>query len=154
MTDRPTAAVSITAHEHDTQPRHHPDDYDLGDRNPTDDIFVAERPWGTFHQFVSNEQVTVKIITVRPGHRLSLQKHDHRGEMWQVLDVPIDITVDDREWTAHPGETVWVPRGAIHRMGNSGESPGRLLEVAFGHFDESDIERLQDDYARCDDTDR
>ncbi|MEP7333855.1 MAG: phosphomannose isomerase type II C-terminal cupin domain, partial [Terracoccus sp.] len=96
----------------------------------------------------SNEQVTVKIITVQPGHRLSLQKHDHRGEMWQVLDVPIDIIVDDRAWQARPGETVWVPRGATHRMGNSGSRPGRLLEVAFGFFDESDIERLSDDYAR------
>ena len=127
---------------------HTPDDYVLGDRDPTDDIFVAERPWGTFQQFVSNEQVTVKIITVEPSHRLSLQRHNHRGEMWQVLDVPIDITVDDQTWTAEVGETVWVPRGSTHRMGNSGSQPGRLLEVAFGHFDEGDIERLQDDYAR------
>jgi mannose-1-phosphate guanylyltransferase/mannose-6-phosphate isomerase len=134
----------------DPQPPAHPtpDDYVLGDRDPTDDIFVAERPWGTFQQFVSNEQVTVKIITVQPGHRLSLQRHSHRGEMWQVLAVPIDIMVDDRTWTAEAGETVWVPRGSTHRMGNSGSQPGRLLEVAFGHFDEGDIERLQDDYAR------
>ena len=140
----------VAAHDHDAElaPAHSPYDYDLGDRNPTEDIFTAERPWGHFQQFVSNEQVTVKIITVQPGHRLSLQKHDHRGEMWQVLDVPIQVTVDDRSWLAQPGETVWVPRGATHRMGNSGEQPGRLLEVAFGLFDESDIERLQDDYVR------
>lgn len=127
---------------------HAQDEYDQGDRNPTEDIFVIERPWGQFQQFVSNETVTVKIITVQPGHRLSLQRHQHRGEMWQVLDVPIDITVDDRQWTAGAGDTVWVPHGAIHRMGNSGTEPGRLLEVGFGHFDESDIERLEDDYAR------
>lgn len=135
-------------HPFDTTPAHTPNDYDLGNRNPTDDIFSVERPWGNFRQFVSNEQVTVKIITVAPGHRLSLQRHEHRGEMWQVLDVPIDVTVDDRTWSAEVGETVWVPRGAVHRMGNSGSAPGRLLEVGFGHFDESDIERLQDDYAR------
>lgn len=138
----------VETHDHDLTPSHSPFDYDLGDRNPTSDIFVAERPWGLFQQFVSNEQVTVKIITVHPGHRLSLQRHDHRGEMWQVLDVPIDITVDDRTWTAGRGEIVWVPRGATHRMGNSGDEPGRLLEVAFGLFDESDIERLHDDYIR------
>ena len=127
---------------------HAQDEYDQGDRNPTEDIFVIERPWGQFQQFVSNETVTVKIITVQPGHRLSLQRHQHRGEMWQILDVPIDITVDDRQWTAGPGDTVWVPHGAIHRMGNSGTEPGRLLEVGFGHFDEGDIERLEDDYPR------
>ena len=127
---------------------HTQSEYDQGDRNPTVDIFVVERPWGQFQQFVSNEQVTVKIITIQPGHRLSLQKHQHRGEMWQILDVPIDVTVGDKQWSAQPGEMVWVPCGATHRMGNSGREPGRLLEVAFGHFDESDIERLEDDYAR------
>jgi mannose-6-phosphate isomerase len=127
---------------------HRQDEYDPRDRNPTADIFVEERPWGDFRQFASNETVTVKIITVKPGHRLSLQRHEHRGEMWQVLDVPIDITVGERQWSAKPGEIVWVPRGGVHRMGNSGNQPGRVLEVAFGHFDESDIERLQDDYTR------
>ena len=154
MSDQqPAAAVvdhELDAHQHAARlvAASHRDEYDLGNRNPTEDIFVAERPWGEFQQFVSNEQVTVKIITVQPGHRLSLQRHDHRGEMWQVLDVPIDVTVGDRTWSAQPGETVWVPRNSIHRMGNSGEHPGRLLEVGFGHFDESDIERLEDDYVR------
>ncbi|MGV1007128.1 MAG: phosphomannose isomerase type II C-terminal cupin domain [Dermatophilaceae bacterium] len=140
MIERPEAPV-----------QHHREEYDLeGDRNPSLDVFTVHRPWGQFEQFVSNETVTVKIITVEPGHRLSLQRHMHRGEMWQVLDVPIDITVDERQWTAKPGETVWVPHGAIHRMGNSGTAAGRLLEVGFGYFDETDIERLEDDYARHD----
>ena len=131
-------------------PTHVQDEYDGqgGSRDPVGDIFVVSRPWGQFQQFVSNETVTVKVITVDPGHRLSLQWHTHRGEMWQILDVPIDVIVADREWTAQPGEVVWVPRGAVHRMANRGTAPGRLLEVAFGHFDEGDIERLDDDYAR------
>ena len=117
-------------------------------RNRCDDVFVAERPWGQFQQFVSNEPVTVKIITVQPGHRLSLQRHEDRDEMWQVLDVAIDIEVNDQRWTAAPGDRVWVPRGSVHRMTNNGSEPGRLLEIAFGAFDEADIERLHDDYAR------
>lgn len=114
----------------------------------TEDAFVVERPWGQFQQFVANEAVTVKIITVQPGHRLSLQKHRHRDEMWQVIDGPIDIQLDERSWAAGVGERVWVPQGCVHRMGNSGTQPGRLLEIAFGQFDEADIERLHDDYAR------
>ena len=127
---------------------HTQSEYDQGDRNPTVDIFVVERPWGQFQQFVSNETVTVKIITVEPGHRLSLQTHDHRGEFWQVLDVPIEVTVGERTWTAQPGEAVWVPCHAVHRMANQGQQSGRLLEIAYGEFDESDIVRLEDDYAR------
>lgn len=116
--------------------------------DPREDIFTVDRPWGSFQQFVENRQVTVKIITVEPGHRLSLQTHDHRGELWQILDVPIVVTVGDRTWSANPGEAVWVPSNTVHRMANQGDRAGRLLEIAFGDFDEADIVRLEDDYAR------
>ena len=119
-----------------------------GPHSRTSDIFVAHRPWGQFQQFVENEPVTVKIITVQPGHRLSLQTHRHRDEMWQVLDAPIHVQVGDREWDARVGEQVWVPAGSRHRIANHGDGPGRLLEIAFGDFDEADIERHEDDYAR------
>ncbi len=121
---------------------------DLIPSDPVAGIFTVHRPWGNFQQFIENSPATVKIITVQPGHRLSLQRHSHRGEFWQVLDGPIEITVDERSWTAIAGEQIWVPQGATHRMANLGDQPGRLLEIAFGHFDESDIERLQDDYQR------
>lgn len=111
-------------------------------------VFVAERPWGQFEQFVANQRVTVKIITVQPGHRLSLQRHRHRAEMWQALDVPMTVTVDDRSWTLEPGERLVVPAGSLHRLGNDSDRPGRVLEIAFGEFDEADIERLEDDYTR------
>lgn len=115
----------------------------------TQDVFVVERPWGRFQQFTTNEPVTVKIITVEPGCRLSLQTHGHRAEMWQVLDGSADVQVDDRSWVAGPGDRVWVGPGAVHRLGNSTDRPARILELAFGPFDEADIIRLQDDYARC-----
>ena len=109
---------------------------------------TSERPWGSFERLTHNETSTVKVIVVEPGNRLSLQRHQHRSELWQILDGPVDIEVDDRTWAAQVGEQVWVPQGATHRMGNSGTSSARVLEVAFGDFDEDDIERLADDYAR------
>ena len=127
---------------------HTQSEYDQGDRNPTVDIFVVERPWGQFQQFVSNETVTVKIITVEPGHRLSLQKHEHRGEMWQILDVPIDITVGERRGWPSRARRSGCPGARPTGWATAAREPGRLLEVAFGHFDEADIERLEDDYAR------
>jgi len=124
-------------------------DGDIDDiRDPREGIFTVERPWGSFQQFVANQPVTVKVITVQPGHRLSLQTHSRRGEFWQVLDVPIEVTVGERTWGAEVGESVWVPCGALHRMANKSDRPGRLLEIAFGDFDEADIVRLEDDYAR------
>lgn len=118
--------------------------------DPRERVFTADRPWGGFQQLVHNERVTVKVITVQPGHRLSLQRHAHRGEMWLVLDHAMHVEIDDREWDAAPGEYVWVPDGATHRLSNRLDTPCRILEVAFGDFDEADIERLHDDYARHD----
>lgn len=118
------------------------------DASGTEDVRTVERPWGHFRQFVANEPVTVKTITVRPGHRLSLQRHDRRGELWQILDGPMDVVVGDRAWLAQPNELVWIPQGCAHRIGNPGDEPGRVLEIAFGAFEEEDIERLEDDYDR------
>ncbi|MGO4340510.1 phosphomannose isomerase type II C-terminal cupin domain [Pedococcus sp. 2YAF34] len=116
--------------------------------NALDAVFVSHRPWGHFRQFVQNERVTVKVIAVEPGQRLSRQRHSHRSEMWHILDTAIDVEVEGRAWVAQPGEQIWVAQGSIHRMGNSGTKAGRVLEIAFGEFDEADIERLEDDYAR------
>ncbi|MGB3186552.1 MAG: phosphomannose isomerase type II C-terminal cupin domain [Ornithinimicrobium sp.] len=118
------------------------------EENPIDAVTTTSCPWGSYRRYVANEPVTVKVITVQPGHRLSLQRHQQRGEMWQILDGPMDVVVDDRRWQAAPSELVWVPPGSLHRVSNPGSVPGRLLEIAFGEFAEDDIERLQDDYRR------
>lgn len=116
--------------------------------DPTSGVFTQIRPWGQFQQFVSNQEVTVKIITIQPGHRLSLQKHNHRGEFWHVIDGPVDVEVGDDKYSAMDGEDVWVPLHSTHRIGNSSEHVVRILEIALGQFDETDIERYEDDYAR------
>lgn len=108
----------------------------------------SERPWGHFDQFATNESVTVKIITVEPGHRLSLQRHHLRSELWRIIDGPVDVEISGVLRSLTAGDQVWIPRMAMHRMGNSSTHAVRVLEVAFGHFDETDIERFDDDYER------
>lgn len=118
--------------------------------HPLDEVFVVTRPWGSFEQFLTNAPASVKIITVAPSQRLSLQRHRDRDELWQVIDGPVTTEVDGMTSIVTRGERVWVPRGAVHRMGNPGAVEVRVLELAFGHFDEDDIERLADDYSRVD----
>jgi mannose-6-phosphate isomerase len=116
--------------------------------HPMDDVFSVDRPWGSFEQFLCNAPASVKVITIGGHQRLSLQRHQERDELWQVLDGPVQVEVDGRRSTVTVGQRVWVPRRSMHRMGNAGESSVRVLELAFGHFDEEDIERFEDDYAR------
>ena len=53
---------------HQPLSRHTPDDYVLGDRDPTDDIFVAERPWGAFQQFVYFSGTLIALQFTNSGH--------------------------------------------------------------------------------------
>ncbi len=116
--------------------------------DPRVDVLVDERPWGGFEQLCINEPCTVKIIWFEPGHRLSLQRHEQRDELWTVLDAELTVEIGEDAWSAQVGEKVWIPRGTLHRASNPGPAAARILEVAFGHFEECDIERLADDYSR------
>lgn len=113
-----------------------------------DAVIHVDRPWGSFDQFVSNSVSTVKVISVEPHQRLSLQKHKMRDELWRVLDGPVEVTVGDRTWQVTHDSLVWIPRGTVHRLANPSSQLVRILEIAFGTFDEDDIERIQDDYQR------
>lgn len=113
-----------------------------------DRIVLDERPWGRFERFSLNEPTTVKIITVDAAGILSLQRHVRRDELWSVLDGHLTVRVGDTEVAASAGDRFFIPRGVVHRVSAPTESGGRILEVAFGHFDETDIERLEDQYGR------
>lgn len=106
------------------------------------------RPWGNFERFTLNESTTVKIITVSPDAALSLQTHEHRDEFWRVLSGSGIIRLGEVDYDAAPGETYYFRRGTTHRV-TGGPEGMAFLEIAFGHFDESDITRLDDRYGRA-----
>lgn len=108
---------------------------------------VDRRPWGSFRQYTANEASTVKIIEVEPHAALSLQRHRERDEFWVVLDDGLFVEIDGTSVRASAGDEFFVPRGAAHRV-CGGPTPARFLEICFGHFDEDDIERLDDRYGR------
>lgn len=112
-----------------------------------DRIVQDDRPWGNFRQFTHNQTTTVKILTVEAGQTLSLQDHAHRDELWVVLDQGLRIELDDRVIEPEPGDEIVIVRGAKHRLSSAG-ARGRVLEIAFGTFDEDDIRRHDDRYGR------
>jgi mannose-6-phosphate isomerase len=120
---------------------------DLPHDDPRASIVEDERPWGRFRRYTLDEPTTVKLITVEAGQELSLQRHQHRDELWVVLDAGLRVLVGERTHVAATGEEFFIPRGTVHRV-TGGDRPARFLEVAFGSFDEDDIERLEDRYGR------
>lgn len=114
------------------------------------DAVEEHRPWGYYRVLADEADHKVKRIVVRPGHRLSLQRHRQREEHWYVLAGEAIVTVEDREIVVHDGEAIDIPRGARHRVRNSGSSDLVLIEVQRGaYFGEDDIERFEDDYGRA-----
>ncbi len=106
------------------------------------------RPWGKFRRFPHEGASSIKIITVNPGGRLSLQYHEGRDEFWVALDPGLEITVGERVWTPAPDEEIFIPRRSPHRARNIGAKAARFMEIWIGDSAESDIVRLSDDYDR------
>jgi mannose-6-phosphate isomerase-like protein (cupin superfamily) len=112
-------------------------------------LMKEHRPWGAFT--VLEEQLThkVKRIEVMPGQRLSYQKHEKRHEHWVIVAGRAVVTLDGKDVSLSPGQSIDVPRGAFHRVANSGSGILALIEIQRGaYFGEDDIIRLEDDYGR------
>ena len=110
---------------------------------------ISERPWGNYIKFLQEAGVWVKRVEVKPGQRLSLQKHAHRSEKWNIIRGKGLVILDDKEIPVGAGSVIDVPVGVAHRMGNVGEDNLVFIEVACGdNLTEDDIVRIQDDYKR------
>ncbi len=108
------------------------------------------RPWGGYTVLDDGNEHKVKRIVVHAGHRLSYQRHAHRAEHWFVVRGTGVVTVDGVERPVTGGTAVDVPRGAAHRIANTGDGDLVFVEVQHGEsFAEDDIERLDDDYGRA-----
>ena len=105
------------------------------------------RPWGSFRQYAHNQPVTVSLMSVGPGQRLSLQSHENRAELWISLDDGALVQVGDDIIEANAGDEIWIPAGEKHRLSSRGGIV-RVLEVAFGDWRQDDITRYDDDYDR------
>jgi mannose-1-phosphate guanylyltransferase/mannose-6-phosphate isomerase len=113
-------------------------------------VTSATRPWGGFSQYAFNQDCTVSLMTVKPGQRLSLQSHTARAELWVVIDDGAIIQQGDHVAHYRAGDEVWIPANSRHRLSCDGPNPVRVLEVAFGNWQQGDITRYEDDYARPD----
>ncbi len=112
------------------------------------DIKNENRPWGSFRQFTENQISTVKLVSVDPEKQLSLQNQNNREEFWRILDGSPTIIIGEIETIAAPGDEFVVPQKTHHRI-KANNRPVRILEIAFGDFDEQDIVRLEDSYGRA-----
>ena len=109
----------------------------------------VNRPWGTFDSVDSGERFQVKRIFVKPGGRLSLQKHEKRAEHWVVIKGTAKVTRGEEVFVLKENESTYIPKGVVHRLENPGKTALEIIEVQTGtYFGEDDIFRLGDEYGR------
>lgn len=107
------------------------------------------RPWGSFQSIQRGNRFQVKLITVRPGAKLSLQLHYHRAEHWVVVNGTALVTCGDHTSILRENESIYIPAGTQHRLENPGRMPLNLIEVQTGgYLEEDDIVRSDDCYGR------
>lgn len=110
---------------------------------------VGNRPWGSYKVLAEEPKTKVKIITVKPNGKLSLQYHHHRQEHWYVIQGVGKFTLDKTQKVLIAGDHVDIPLKAQHRIENIGIEDLIFVEVQTGEsFDENDIVRVEDDYGR------
>lgn len=107
------------------------------------------RPWGMFDAIGSGPRYQVKKITVKPGAKLSLQKHHHRAEHWVVVSGTAKVTNGEKTYLVTENQSTYIPIGQVHSLENPGVIPLELIEVQSGtYLGEDDIVRLEDRYGR------
>jgi mannose-1-phosphate guanylyltransferase/mannose-6-phosphate isomerase len=107
------------------------------------------RPWGYFESIGEGGAYQVKRLMLKPGARISLQRHRRRAEHWVVVAGRAKVTRGAQESVLGPNESTYIPLGEKHRLENVGAEPLFVIEVQSGdYFGEDDIERFDDDYRR------
>ena len=111
--------------------------------------YREERPWGSFEVLHDGPDYKVKILTVFPGKRLSLQSHEKREENWVIANGTAFVQIDDEYVELRTGQHIFIPPMMKHRLENKSETPLTVIETQTGtYFGEDDIVRYEDDFQR------
>jgi mannose-6-phosphate isomerase len=110
---------------------------------------IIEKPWGKEELLEINDHYMIKKLTMRKGHRCSLQYHKQKKETIYVLNGQLKIYFGPsenklKEKIYGPNDTITLLPGTIHRM--EGVEDCVYLEASTPQLE--DVVRIQDDYNR------
>ena len=107
------------------------------------------RPWGSYEVLGEGNGYKMKKIIVKPGKRLSLQKHFKRNEHWIVVEGEALVTIDSDKTPLKQNESIYIKKEQTHRLENTANTDLIVIEVQTGEYlGEDDIVRISDDYDR------
>ena len=122
---------------------------DLKNINEANEHNKTYRPWGNYQSLVKDKKWQVKLINVKSGQKLSLQKHKYRSEHWVIVNGKATVQIDNKFLTLRENQSTYIPKGIKHRLSNETKKDLIIIEVQSGSYiGEDDIIRFEDNYGR------
>jgi D-beta-D-heptose 7-phosphate kinase/D-beta-D-heptose 1-phosphate adenosyltransferase len=111
----------------------------------------VEREWGHYRELYIGDGFAVKELVINPKSSLSMQRHKHRSETWNLVSGTAHILTSQRstpddphKQNLVPANPIDIPSGVWHKGVNDSDSPAHIVEVWKGPSEmlrEDDIER-------------
>ena len=78
-----------------------------------------------------------------------MQSHQKRSEHWIIIKGSAKIRVGNDYHILNTNQSIYIPKGTLHRIQNITNNMLELIEVQVGvYLGEDDIERFEDDFGR------
>ena len=98
-------------------------------------IRFAEKSWGSFTVLdIGDQALTIRILLL-PGHRLHYHAHEHRREIWNIIEGEGAVVIDGVKRIVRSGDVVELPIGCKHTL--CARTALKVIEVQIG--DEIDV---------------
>ena len=114
----------------------------------------TEREWGHYRELYSGDGFAVKELVIAPHSKLSMQRHKHRSETWNLVSGNAYVLTHRgsdpydgcRRHTLSIQNPVDIPTRTWHQGCNDTEEPAHIIEIWKGPSEllsEDDIERYE-----------
>ena len=104
-----------------------------------------ERAWGDFKILDMYKNSLVKHLFIKKGEHISYQKHNHRDEVWTIVDGTGEFVLNDEIKKVKSGDVLMIKQGDKHALRAIEDL--HFIEVQIGsELSEDDIERYDHDW--------
>ena len=104
----------------------------------------TDRPWGYYKVLYEGEGYKVKELVINPHSSLSMQRHEHRSESWNLVSGSACVILNTERVQLEKNKDIFIPKNTWHKGINESDNPAHIIEIWRGEsslLNENDIER-------------
>ena len=104
----------------------------------------TDRTWGYYKVLYEGEGYKVKELVINPHSSLSMQRHEHRSESWNLVSGSACVILNGEKVQLEKDKDIFIPVNTWHKGINESDNPAHIIEIWRGEsslLNENDIER-------------